>query len=29
VSLERRRADRRRMAQGTVQVVITNTGRPG
>ena len=29
VSLDRRRADRRRMAQGTVQVVITNAGRPG
>jgi hypothetical protein len=29
VSLERRRAERRRTAKGTVQVVITNTGRPG
>ncbi len=29
VSLDRRRVDRRRTAQGTVQVVITNTGRPG
>jgi hypothetical protein len=29
VSSDRRRADRRRTAQGTVQVVITNTGRPG
>jgi len=29
MSLERRRADRRRTAQGTVQVVITSSGRPG
>jgi hypothetical protein len=29
VSSDRRRADRRRMAEGTVQVVITNAGKPG
>jgi hypothetical protein len=29
VSSDRRRADRRRMAEGTVQVVITSTGKPG